>query len=230
MKNTTGEKNGAVVTGTCVAVDNETGEACGQEGNLRRVESFSLPFCPAHRTGFYTYTQHIAAAVVHRLDRDEVLWGESPGHTYVVLLNDGNVKIGKTTVTLISRLTDVSREYNEGEPVKILAVLKGGESTELLTHGKFKHLRIATREGERFRPEPELLNWAAEQGITHSASEQVKQYEEWRQMKLKEKENLAAIKRVATSVGLEPRTSQPGANAPSVSRATVNLFDDDDWN
>lgn len=210
MTSITGENNSVVVTGTCVAIENETGEVCGREAKPKQVESFSIMLCPEHQTEFYTNNQHLAAAVTYRLDRDGVLWGKSPGHTYVVRLKDGNVKIGKTTTTLLSRLTNVSREYNEGEPVEILAVLQGGESTELLTHGKFKHLRLAKQTGERFRPDPELMAWIAEQGIAHSANEQVKQYEEWRQTQLKKRENLAAIKQVA--------------------RATFDLFDDDDWN
>ncbi|NNN32524.1 GIY-YIG nuclease family protein [Streptomyces sp. S3(2020)] len=206
---TTGDNASAIVAGACVATDTETGGVCGKEGNPKRVLSFSFPLCPEHQTEFYSYKQHLAAAVTHRLDRDGVLWGTSPGHTYVVRLKDGNVKIGKTTTILLSRLTNVSRDYNEGEPVEILAVLQGGESTELLAHGKFKHLRLTKQTGERFRPEPELMAWIAEKGIANSAGEQVKQYEEWRQTRLKQRENLAAIKQVA--------------------RATFDQFDDDDW-
>ncbi|MBE4761342.1 hypothetical protein [Streptomyces caniscabiei] len=168
---------------SCEARDNETEEVCGKAARPRKFLSFSVPLCPAHHTEIYSYQEWIRQGVVLELDKEGTLVQESPGCTYVVRMKDDTVKIGKAT-RLVQRFQAVAREYNEGYPVEVLAVLDGGRTTELRTHRKWMDLRLTQRTGERHRPEPELMAWIEEQGIHSAHVGSVRIYNEWREKKL----------------------------------------------
>ncbi|MDX3541615.1 hypothetical protein PV729_09250 [Streptomyces europaeiscabiei] len=168
---------------SCEARDNETGEVCGKTGRLRKFLSFSMPLCPAHHTEIYSYQEWIRQGVVLELDKEGTLVKESPGCTYAVRMKDGTVKIGKA-VRLVQRLQAVSREYNEGYPVEVLAVLDGGRTTELRVHRKWIDLRLTQKTGERHHPTSELMAWIEEQGIHTAHTVSVDIYNEWREKKL----------------------------------------------
>lgn len=113
------------------------------------------------------------------------------GWTYVIRMDNGNVKLGMTGKEDLSRLQSLSNSQG-GVPVQVLAVLKGGASRELLTHSQWLHLRVPGRM-EQFYPDPSLLQWAEEQGIHPEAEEAIEGFQDWMEKKHRDpKRNHAA--------------------------------------
>ncbi|MFF1291838.1 MULTISPECIES: hypothetical protein [unclassified Streptomyces] len=151
---------------------------CSGEVKVRAFGPVSIPLCMAHLMGVCAWRSEGAAKDMAEAREAGALTGETPGCTYVVRMANGNVKIGMTRKKDLSRLERVAEEYNQGNPVEILAVLKGGRTTELNAFHLWNHLRVP-EEVEQFRPDPELMEWIAEQGIDPSGKAVVEAYEEW---------------------------------------------------
>lgn len=86
----------------------------------------------------------------------------SPGLTYVILLPNGNVKIGYTK-HLADRMTKLAYEFNG--IVKVLAVLEHGQTMEMLLHDRFAEYRIVELAREQFLDVPEIREFAEDEGI-----------------------------------------------------------------
>lgn len=163
---------------TCVIADDE-GRQCGEPGWLNRMLGLPIVTCRSHYNQAYAARERIAENTVHMLQKGGTLDKHTEGWTYVVGMNDGTVKIGMTKDSPEKRLREVSKKYNDAEPVELLAILKGGRSKELEVHGKWRLLRITDRNGERFERTPELTEWINEQGIHEETKEAVRKYEQW---------------------------------------------------
>lgn len=171
------ETNDGVAEVSCVAM--KDGQIkCRGRVKVRGFGPVALPLCMAHLMGVCAWRSEGAAKDMAEAREAGALAAETPGWTYVVRMANGNVKIGMTHKEDLSRLEDVAKKYNRGKPVEILAVLKGGRTTELNAFHLWNHLRVP-EEVEQFRPEPELMEWIAEQGIDPSGRAAVEAYEEW---------------------------------------------------
>jgi hypothetical protein len=73
---------------------------------------------------------------------------------YFAQLETGSIKIG-TTTNLNSRLAALESFY--GQPLALLATMRGGRATELKIHERFAHLRMGRT--EQFRPGPDLMEF-----------------------------------------------------------------------
>lgn len=162
---------------TCVIADDE-GRQCGEPGWLNRMLGLPVVTCRSHYNQAYAAREQIAENTVHMLQKDGALDKHTEGWTYVVGLSDGTVKIGMTKSSPERRLQEVSKKYNDGTPVEVLAILKGGRSKELEVHGKWRLIRVTTMNGERFEKTPELVQWINNQGIHEEAKEAVRKYEQ----------------------------------------------------
>ena len=179
----------------CVALD-EDGVQCGEPGWPNQMAGLRIVTCREHYQEAYAAREAVAENTYHFLEQAGVISGHTPGWTYVVRLNDGNIKIGMvggdSERNLRRRLYEVGKRYSDGIPVEVLALLKGGRSMELEAHGKWRPLRVTNKNGERFTETPELMEWIAEQGIHPSGKAVVEAHEEWRARKLKELADLFA--------------------------------------
>lgn len=163
---------------TCDARTPGTNERCGQEAvphGMLRAMSFNL--CPGHRAEMYAYREAQKQFLMAELVREGSVT-QSPGVTYIARLTDGTIKIGRT-VNLCTRLQTVSRDYNEGHPVELLRVLEGGRTTELQVHKRWYKFRLTRERGERFLPDPELMNWI--ESLPRLETPGIQEYELWRE-------------------------------------------------
>lgn len=172
----------------CVALD-ENGVQCGEPGRPSQMAGLRVVTCGEHYQEAFCSREAVAEGTYYLLERAGVIAKHTPGWTYVVRLNDGTVKIGTVTSdserNLARRLRRVGKAYNEGIPVEVLALLKGGRSMELKAHGMWRPLRVTNKNGERFNETPELMAWIAEQGIDPSGKAVVEAHEEWRAEQLR---------------------------------------------
>lgn len=130
---------------------------------------------------------------LYRMWENGFLPNHSSGFCYVILLPDGAVKIGhvgpgflkgKKTGRLYARWRAISNDYKGF--ITPLGVLEGGETLEGVLHSRWDKYRLPG-DGERFSPEPELLNWASTLGIAEGARSQVDAFTDMR-MKAFQKE------------------------------------------
>ncbi|MFE0509623.1 GIY-YIG nuclease family protein [Streptomyces sp. NPDC058964] len=124
----------------------------------------SLALCSGHSWDFfwnYREKSRKLAAAIHEANPD---MNHTSGWTYVIRLANSHVKIGYTTDPSLKRIKTLSGKPNQGIPVQVLAVLKGGESLEAVIHRQWAHLRVQGAM-EEFWPDPSLLQWAEEQGV-----------------------------------------------------------------
>ncbi|MET8976240.1 GIY-YIG nuclease family protein [Streptomyces sp. NPDC004539] len=141
---------------------NETGKTVTLK-EIPGKPSFTL--CTEHYWDFFWDRKREAremATAIHEADPDMT---HTSGYVYVIRLTDGSVKIGTTANPSMKRMKDITSRDNQGVPVHVLAVIKGGESLEALIHGQWSHLRVEGRM-EQFHADPSLLQWAEQQGIT----------------------------------------------------------------
>lgn len=162
---------------------------CTREAKPEYItDDMELTLCRDHVWDLFAHQQSKAREAMAEVNDQGLLLGPTKGFTYVVRMDNGNVKIGKAgakgKATLDGRLQNVSnnRADNGGVPVAVLAVLPGGTSTELLTHRQWLHLRVSGRM-EQFHADPSLLKWAEEQGICEEAQEAVDKFQSWQENK-----------------------------------------------
>lgn len=141
----------------CSWTHKESGTPCGKEATVYS----NIPLCVEHIESLRGYfgtrsrTAALQAAKHHSLS-------EFPGLCYIVLLPDGNVKIGysNTDDLLAERFKALGREYEA--PVVKLAVIPGGFVAEAVLHDRFKEYRLPGL-GERFSYSAELAEFIHEQ-------------------------------------------------------------------
>ncbi|SCK29886.1 hypothetical protein YUYDRAFT_03345 [Streptomyces sp. ScaeMP-e48] len=138
------------------AEQKEKGAGVGYHG-------FTLNLCNGHAWDFAAWRHSSAREAMVEMQKEGLITQHTEGWTYVIRMNNGNIKIGKSK-NPAQRFIRLSAKNNNNAPVYVLAVFKGGTSQELLTHDKWLHLRVKGRM-EEFQAEPELLQWAESQGI-----------------------------------------------------------------
>lgn len=166
----------------CMILDQDD-QQCGEPGWPNGMTGLRIATCERHYCEAFSAKERMAENTIHALNEAGVIQGHTPGWTYAVLMRDNTIKIGMSE-DLERRLRDVSRKYNNGDPVELLSLLEGGRSTELLVHGKWRHLRINDRPGERFTKAPELMAWIESKGIHASGQIFADKYNKWREKKM----------------------------------------------
>ncbi|WP_188284054.1 hypothetical protein [Streptomyces sp. CBMA29] len=174
----------------CVALSDD-GIQCGQVGSSRTGIPFPMPLCERHGAMRYTYdTKRYRNKLMQRIE-EAGSFTHVPGFTYVAELPDGLLKIGSSgnrvgnhgKPTLSNRWKAISGEFKLSHPenymIRPIAVLDGGISQEALLHEKWADLRIDDKYGERFKPDPELISWAKDQGYTPNAADAINDYRGW---------------------------------------------------
>ncbi|KUL21444.1 hypothetical protein [Streptomyces regalis] len=153
---------------TCVIND------CTAEGKtveLGQVPgSPALALCSEHSWDLFWHAREKSRKLAAAIQGANPEMAHTPGYTYVIRLNNGNVKLGFTADPSMKRLRTLSGKANDQIPVQILAVMRGGESLEAVIQNQWGHLRVQGRM-EEFHPDPSLLQWASEQGITPEVSD-----------------------------------------------------------
>lgn len=134
--------------------------SCDQEATVVKLE---ISLCDEHEYDFYIKMKSFFfdRRMQEFMDKGYIA-RHSPGSTYIVTLGNGNVKIGYSS-NLEKRFKELDRELG---PLRVLAVMDGGETREAFLHYKFNHLRVSNLRLEQFHPEPELINYAHYQGIS----------------------------------------------------------------
>ncbi|WP_329306954.1 hypothetical protein OG322_24960 [Streptomyces sp. NBC_01260] len=170
-------------TSTCSAND------CTREGRPRIYDTgtatFTINLCDDDSWNLAAHQSTKARELVAEMEEEGFFKEKhTKGWTYVIRMDNGNIKLGKTGKEDLSRLQTISNSYqkHKGVPVQVLAVLKGGTSTELLIHSQWLHLRVAGRM-EQFHADPSLLKWAEEQGIHPEAAEAIEKFQQWQEKK-----------------------------------------------
>ena len=138
---------------TCSWVIPDEERTCGDTGSVY----CSFVVCEDHKEQFRNWNElmkranALQASKIHELD-------SFPGYCYIMLLPNGNIKIGysNTEKLLKTRITTLSREY--GAPVVLLKTIKGGFVAEAMLHDRFKHLRLPGV-GEQFKYGPGLAEF-----------------------------------------------------------------------
>lgn len=153
---------------------------CTQEGKPYEIGTLQLILCQYHRYELATKSKERARKVIAELDEIGALAGHTEGWTYVIRLANGNVKIGTTKNPDLIRFQGLSRETNQGVPVHVLAVVKGGLSLEYLFHEKWFSLKVPGQM-EAFHADPALLRWAEGLGIDPAVNSE--RFEQWTQMR-----------------------------------------------
>jgi hypothetical protein len=100
----------------------------------------------------------------------------SAGITYICLLANGNVKIGYSK-SLYGRLKSVSMDH--GGKVRPLATVRGGYTREQCLQHQFGEYRLPVA-GEIFKPDPELLAFAASAGFCDESADDLGRFARWR--------------------------------------------------
>ncbi|MEV8445916.1 hypothetical protein [Streptomyces parvus] len=157
---------------------------CAMAGQIKcqgkvRVRSFmgeGILLCEAHMNVLCSWRNEQTARDVAEIYEAELVTEHTAGETYCIRDRDGLVKIGMTSKGDLSRLVNLSKRSNGGEPVEVLAILPGGRSRELLTHHLWKHRRVIDKT-ERFNPDPEMTAWIEKQGIPPEYKSWVEDYE-----------------------------------------------------
>ena len=133
--------------------------SCDQEATVVKNE---ISLCDEHEFDFFIKMKSFHFD--RRMDEfvtKGYLSRHSPGYTYIIHLESGNIKIGYS-----AHLEDrFKRLRTELGPFKILAVIDGGETREALLHYKFNDLRVPNLRLEQFYPNPRLINYANRQGV-----------------------------------------------------------------
>jgi hypothetical protein len=157
---------------------------CTREGKPRiygtGTNTLTISLCEEDSWNLAAH-QHMKARELAAEMEEEGFFEErhTKGWTYVIRMDNGNVKLGMTRKEDLSRLQGISNRQG-GVPVQVLAVLPGGSSRELLTHNQWLHLRVPGRM-EQFYPDPSLLQWAEEQGIHADAP--IDGFQDWQEKK-----------------------------------------------
>ena len=151
---------------------------CTQEGQAYEIGSVHLILCQYHRYQLATKSKERARKVIAELDRIGAITHHTEGWTYVVRMANGSVTIGTTKNPELERFQGLSRDKNEGVPVHVLAIVKGGESLEYLFHEKWIGLKVPGQM-EEFHPDPALLRWAEGLGIDPEVN--TDRYEGWQE-------------------------------------------------
>jgi len=149
---------------------------CTQEGDAYMPGTVHLILCEQHRYELGTDQKKRARKVIADLDSVGGITRHTDGWTYVVRMANGNVKIGTTKKPELDRFQGLSRDKNDGVPVHVLAVVKGGDSLEYLFHEKWFGLKVPKRM-EEFHPDPDLLRWA--EGLGTDGEWDTDRYENW---------------------------------------------------
>ncbi|MGW3087783.1 hypothetical protein [Streptomyces sp. NPDC001108] len=183
---------------------------CAREAKPEYVtQDIDITLCRDHVWDLFAHQAEKAREAVAEIEGQGLLLGPTKGWTYVIRMDNGNVKMGKGGTgkkSLSERLQDISNGLQEskGVPVQVLAVLQGGTSTELLAHNQWLHLRVSGRM-EQFYADPSLLKWAEEQGIHPDAEAEIEAFQGWQERKhLDPKRSGAAgqAKRLGTTLKL----------------------------
>ena len=154
-------------------IDETTGERC--HAPVDKL-FWSIPVCEPHiAPGYNECKRGSQAKLLNALRETSPDLPASPGHTYILLMSDGFVKVG-TSIRLADRLRALRRENG---PLQVLAVLDGGIDVECDLHTRFSALRVASW-GERFHPDPEIIQYATLQGICPSARSIVAEFSNYR--------------------------------------------------
>lgn len=149
---------------TICVIDNCTTE--GKSVELGQIPGApSLTLCSEHSWDLFWNAREKSRKLATAISEANPGMNHTPGYTYVIRLASGNVKLGYTTDPSMRRLKTLGGKPNDNIPVQVLAILKGGESLEAVIHEQWKHLRVQGQM-EQFWPDPSLLHWAEQQGIT----------------------------------------------------------------
>lgn len=140
----------------------------------RIAENVYLNLCQPHNYDVATRTKQRARQAIADLDAIGGISKHTPGFTYVIRMSDGSVKIGMSGKGVAERFQALTTRYNAGVPVKVLAVVEGGESREKLYHHRWAHLRIPGTM-EAFHQDPSILEWA--EGLGVDPDSDVEKYE-----------------------------------------------------
>lgn len=154
-------------------------EDSNQCSELSELRNENIPLCKIHKSTLSNYYTRRASRHIASLYNQGHLTKHSKGHTYIILLPNGNIKIGYSAVPehgLYDRWRNISREY--GHHVKVISVIEGGRTMEALLHVKFDHLRVLDQLGEQFSPSAELIAFAIAQGTKHEIS-QIERFDRW---------------------------------------------------
>lgn len=148
----------------CVSV------GCEEEGKKIAYGLTVLTLCLEHLYEVSVTRKQDARRIAKKLDDLNPDLNHSEGWTYVIRLANGLVKIGFTGRDKLERFGELSARSNEGMPVEILAIIRGGETREMAIHERWMHLRVLGR-SELFYPDYSLLDWAKGQGIDPEADQ-----------------------------------------------------------
>lgn len=161
----------------CCWISEEESPPCGEEANLCWDH---LSLCEAHRTEYFSIKQSHLASSIAKLYESGQLTQHSAGYTYIVLLGNGNIKIGYsgTKHNLAERWKKLSREF--GGRVEILAVLLGGMTQEACLHNKFRHHRITGLPLEQFTAAKEIISYSGLVGIDRAVDPALLSFARWR--------------------------------------------------
>jgi hypothetical protein len=146
---------------------------CQQEEGVRQIAFglTTLQLCSEHLYEVSASRKRDARRIAKTLQELNPDLIHSDGWTYVVRLSSGLVKIGYTGRDKLERFSELSTRANEGQPVQVLAIMRGGETKEMAFHEQWMHLRVPGR-SEQFYPDYSLLRWAEEQGIDPEADQE----------------------------------------------------------
>jgi hypothetical protein len=175
----------------CSATNEGTGNVCLGAASPRHIGKLFISLCEAHLHDMGDWGNYKARRLVAELVEDGCLLHHTKGLTYVVQMHDGTVKIGMTGKPNLERLQAVSLRYNDGIPVRILAVLQGGRSRDAM---------------EMYDPAGTLLAWASGQASLPLSSEiatAIKVYDAWSTGR-RARSAKAGMQQVAARVTLKP--------------------------
>lgn len=145
-------------------------DGCTEQGETTRLGQIpgapSLTLCPGHYWDLFWDRKREAREMATAISEANPDMQHTPGYTYVVRLDNGNIKIGYTGDPSMVRLTSkgLSGKRNNGMPVHVLALMKGGKSLEAKVQDQWKYNRVQGQM-EQFYPYTPLLEWAERQGI-----------------------------------------------------------------
>lgn len=143
-----------------------------------------IPLCEKHAANLYNWsTQTYRAFPIGQMEEQGLISNHLPGHTYIIQLPNGRIKIGMTREgRVLDRWREITRSYfKKGyrEPIKPLALLDGGVSREAALHNTFREARVNDEFGEQFTPTVDLITFAESAGIPEEHSHLVPAYGRW---------------------------------------------------
>ncbi|WP_329187814.1 hypothetical protein [Streptomyces sp. NBC_01428] len=137
---------------------------CTNLGAMKELGLVTIPLCQEHVWDLAAYNRTRARKMARDIYAVNPTAKHVDGWTYIIRLVNGNVKIGTTANPSLKRLKDITSRDNQGVPVQVIAVMKGGASLEAIAQEEWIHLRVPGHM-EEFYADPTLLRWAEKLGI-----------------------------------------------------------------